>query len=258
VGSYSDTPLGRAKAWWLDHPFENVPVDEFFPPDGFRGEPSHCDKLAFRALLPLVNRITNGGIWTVIVACHIGGLAIFWLSWLIVSRHTLDPVCGALACRAVATCYAGQWGFHDFMYGDAAAVALLLAAAACRVPLMIVLTMLAACCTDERAAACGPLVLLFHTRTCQEPDTDSLFARGRLGWPVIAGLVACACVRFTATWATGAALGSTMIATTDILKHHVYHDYPENVFKVFEFLWIVPAYAILEGLGARRSRRRQA
>jgi hypothetical protein len=271
VDAFADTPFGQAKAWWLAHPFQNVPVETFFPLAtrhivSNAGEASHLDKLAFRGLLPLVHRIAPFGVWTLVVASHLGAVAILWLTFHLVSRHACDAACGALASWTVATCYAGQWGFHDFIYGDAVAVGLMLGVMATRSPIAIFMLAFAAHCTDERAAACGPLLILFHALTPSREDQPPPPAVGLAatrrpspatsrGGAIIAALAAYAAVRAVATQTMGATLGTTMLATADILRTHVYADYPEQVFKVFEFLWLAPFIVVVEWWGAGQSLR---
>jgi hypothetical protein len=73
--------------------------------------------MTYRAFLPLLNQIAPFGIWTLLLTCHIGAFAILWFTYRIVSNQVGDKVSAALACCAVAACYAGQYGFHDFYFG---------------------------------------------------------------------------------------------------------------------------------------------
>lgn len=257
VSDFIGTPYGAAKTWWLDNPFKSVPVEQFFPSSerhiGYNGGiASHLDKMTFRAFLPLLNQVAPFGIWTLVAACHIGVLAILWFSYQMVARQIGDPVCGALACWAVAACYAGQYGFHDFYLGDAAAVGMLVAAMVFRNSAAIFLLVLCAGFTDERAIASAPLVLLFHVLR-QEGFRGTpvalpilLLRFMKIGAPVICGVFAYAAIRLGISFSTGERSGSSMLASIDILRSHFYNDYPQLFFKVFEFLWILPALFLLE------------
>lgn len=129
VSESIQTPYAAAKTWWLENPFRSVPVEQFFPLSerhiGYNADiASHLDKMTYRAFLPALNQVLPFGIWTLVVACHIGTLAILWFSYWIVERQIGDKVSAALACWSVAACYAGQYGFHDCYLGDAMAVAM--------------------------------------------------------------------------------------------------------------------------------------
>lgn len=257
VSDFIKTPYGEAKKWWLEHPFKAVPVEHFFPLSerhiGYNeGIASHLDKMTYRGFLPLLNQIAPFGIWTLVAACHIGVLAILWFSYQVVARQIGDPVCGALACWAVAACYAGQYGFHDFYFGDAAAVGMLVAAMIFRNSAAIFLLILCAGFTDERAIASAPLVLLFHVLRQEDFRGEQLafpillLRFMKIGAPVIFGVFAYAAIRLGITFSTGERSGSSMLASIDILRAHFYNDYPQLFFKVHEFLWILPALFLLE------------
>jgi hypothetical protein len=167
VAEFIKTPYGQGKTWWLDNPFKSVPVELFFPLSerhiGYNaGIASHLDKMTYRGFLPLLNQLFPFGIWTLVVACHVGLIAILWFSYWIVERQLGDKVSAALVCWAVAACYAGQYGFHDCYLGDAAAVGMLVAAMFSRNSAATFLLVLCASFSDERAVTSAPLVLLFH------------------------------------------------------------------------------------------------
>jgi len=257
VSEFIQTPYGTAKTWWLEHPFKSVPVERFFPLSerhiGYNaGIASHLDKMTYRAFLPILNQVFPFGIWTLVVACHVGMLAILWFSYWIVERQLGDKVSAALACWAVAACYAGQYGFHDCYLGDAAAVGILVAAMFSRNWIITFLLIFFASFADERAVTSSPLVLLFHFLRDWEPEklhsnfTNLLFMIFKKGSSVISGVVTYAIVRVLITFFTGEKSGTSMLASIDILRAHLYNNYPQLVFKVFEFLWILPLIFLLE------------
>jgi hypothetical protein len=257
VSGFIKTPYGAAKTWWLDHPFKVVPVEQFFPVSerhiGYNaGIASHLDKMTYRAFLPLLNQVAPFGIWTLVAACHLGVLTILWFSYRIVASQVGDNVSGALACWAVSTSFAGQWGFHDYSFGDAAAVGMLLGAMFSRQAVWTCLLILMASFTDERACTAAPLVLLFHYLRDYDRETsgdsNASFVRDviRKGWPIMVGILAYLSIRLTATFLTDARSGSSMLASVDVLRGHLYSDYPNLVFKVFEFLWILPFFFLVE------------
>lgn len=257
VSEFIKTPYGQGKTWWLDNPFKSVPVEQFFPLSerhiGYNeGIASHLDKMTYRAFLPLLNQVFPFGIWTLVVVCHVGLLAILWFSYWIVERQLGDKVSAALACWAVAACYAGQYGFHDHYYGDAAAVGMLVAAMFSRNWAATFLLVLCASFSDERAVTSVPLVLLFHVLRHEEfrenhcTLTHLLVQCVKIGAPVISGVFGFAAIRLGITFSTGERSGSSMLASIDIWRSHFYNDYPQLFFKVFEFLWILPLMFLLE------------
>ena len=257
VSDFIKTPYGAAKTWWLEHPFKAVPVEQFFPVSerhiGFNaGIASHLDKMTYRAFLPVLNLVAPFGIWTLVVACHLGILTILWYSYRIVASQVGDNVSGALACWALSACYAGQYGFHDFYLGDAAAVGMLLGAMFSRKAVWTCLLILMASFTDERACTTAPLVLLFHYLRDYDQemsaDNNASLVRDviRKGSPIMVGILAYLSIRLTVTFLTDARSGSSMLASVDVLRGHLYSDYPNLVFKVFEFLWILPFIFLVE------------
>ena len=257
VSEFIKTPYGQGKTWWLDNPFKSVPVEQFFPLSerhiGYNaGIASHLDKMTYRAFLPLLNQVFPFGIWTLVVACHVGLLAILWFSYWIVERQLGDKVSAALACWAVAACYAGQYGFHDCYLGDAASVGMLVAAMFSRNWAATFLLVLSASFSDERAVTSAPLVLLFHflryADSTQQDRTMIGQVSGMLkkGAPVLGGVLFYAMVRLGMTFWTGQKSGTSMLSLVDIPRAHFYNDYPQLFFKVFEFLWILPLIFLLE------------
>jgi hypothetical protein len=257
VSEFIQTPFGTAKTWWLDNPFKSVPVEQFFPLSerhiGYNaGIASHLDKMTYRAFLPLLNQVFPFGIWTLVVVCHVGLLVILWFSYWIVERQLGDKVSAALACWAVAACYAGQYGFHDCYLGDAAAVGMLVAAMFSRNWAATFLLVLCAGFSDERAVTSAPLVLLFHFLrdgdSTQQERTMLGLVSGMLkkGAPILGSVLCYALIRIGLTFWTGQSSGTSMLASIDILRSHFYNDYPQLFFKVFEFLWILPLVFLLE------------
>ena len=207
VNEFIQSPYGQAKTWWLEHPLQSVPVEQFLPLNerhiGYNeGIASHLDKMTFRVFLPLLNQVFPFGIWTLVVACHIGGVLILWLTYFVAKQATGDAVCGGLASWALAATYAGQWGFHDYYLGDAVPVALLMCAMAARVPVLAFVFVLTAGFTDERAVVASPLVGLFWVLRSTQQDGVSpgtwvqfFFKFLRAAWPVWLALAAYAAFR---------------------------------------------------------------
>src|SRR5688572_25328996 len=122
---------GRAITWWLEHPFQPVPIAEFYPnasqAEGVTaGEISHLAKLGVRGTLPLLNQLLHGGLGTILLMSHVAAVWAFLLFYRIGREATGDAAYAALATWAFAATWAGQWGFQDFICGDVVAVALLL------------------------------------------------------------------------------------------------------------------------------------
>jgi len=258
VNEFIQSPYGQAKTWWLEHPLQSVPVEQFFPLNerhiGYNeGIASHLDKMTFRVFLPLLNQVFPFGIWTLVAACHICGVLIFCLTYSVVKQATGDGVCGGLASWALAATYAGQWGFHDYYFGDAVPVALLMCAMATRVPVLAFVFVIAAGLSDERAVFAGPLVGLFWGLRNIEQDGKSQgnwvefffkFLRG--AWSVWLALAAYAGFRVFCRLFTQISSGTSMLGLLDIIRGRIYSDYPVLFFKVFEFLWFLPLYIFIE------------
>jgi len=261
VSDFIKTPNGAAKTWWLEHPFKAVPVEQFFPVSerhiGFNaGCASHLDKLTFRAFLPLLNQIAPFGVWTLVIACHLGALVILWFTYKLISLQSRDRVSGALVSWAVAASFAGQWGFHDYLVGDSVAVSLLIAAMLSRNEFIIFLLILAASFTDERAIASVPLVVLYHTlreRGGAYLNSSKFLPTICKSYPFIAAVCAYILLRFALIKYFGLSTGSSGVGSIDILRQRLYSDFPGNFFRVFEFLWFMPALVLIEWSGTRKS-----
>ncbi len=250
VTDFIQSPYGEAKTWWLQHPFKPVPVEQFFPLNerhlGYNaGIASHLDKMTFRAFLPLLNQVAPFGLWTLVVASHIANLIILWLSYWIVAQTTRDKVSGALTSWAVASCYAGQYGFQDHFLGDVVAVSLLVMAMFSRRSFFVTPLIFLACLTDERAVFTTPLILIFHFlrdldfhQTEYNPPT-LLKGLRRKALPFIIGILSYVLIRQSISILTGVQTGTTMLFEPDILRSHLYEDFPLRFFKVFEFLWLI-------------------
>lgn len=263
VSEFIKSPSGEGKAWWLDHPFNAVPVEQFFPLSerhiGFNaGCASHLDKLTFRAFLPLVNQIAPFGVWTIVAACHVGALVILWLAYKLISLQSRDRVSGALVSWAVAASFTGQWGFHDYLVGDSVAVSLLLAAMFSRNTFIMFLLILAAAFTDERAVASAPVVLLYHVLRemgVAHLNLSKFFPAICKTYPIVAAVCTYIFIRFALMKYFGLSTGSSGVASIDILRHRLYSDFPGNYFRVFEFLWFIPALVLIEWSGTSKLER---
>jgi hypothetical protein len=265
LAQFHKTQYGQAIDWWLTHPFQRVPTEEIFGPGADRnawikGAISHCDKLTFRAFIPTLGILTNGGFFTLMAANHLASFVTFILVYIICLRSTKNTLVSALATWAYAASWAGSWGFNDFLYGDAVAMALLL------VPLVTTRFMLVAACvffaafTDERAICTAPLIILFRYWQLNPPfgETNArpnLHQLGQTSLPVIAGVLAYAVVRLCISQRLGLVAGTSMMASPQIPIHHFYINYPATLFKVFEFLWLALILMILNLAFSAKPRR---
>ncbi|TDU71412.1 hypothetical protein EI77_02536 [Prosthecobacter fusiformis] len=255
IQEFISTPYGQAKIWWLENPLQAVPVDHFFPLAerhlGYNaGCASHCDKLTFRIALPVLHKIAPFGIWTLVITSHIAAVAIFWMTYKLLFRSSADSVSASLATWALAGTYAGELGFKDFYYGDALAVALLLGAMMTRRRWLIMLLIVVAGFTDERAVIAAPLIALFHYWQSKNPTFGADQQHLKLSdlwiaWPTICGILIYLLMRVFLTKSFGVSSGSSMLATIDILRAHLYSNYPVRILKVFEFLWTAPVLFVL-------------
>jgi hypothetical protein len=253
LATFAATPYGQAITWWLEHPFQRVPTETLFP-ESVRsqalnvGAMSHCDKLAFRALLPLVNQVFGGGVRTLVVANHLAVLLTFFLIYRLCRRISSDPGLASFAVWAYAASWAGSWGFNDWVFGDAVAVALLLGAMAARQAGLAGALVLLAGFVDERAILAAPLVAVFRAWADQPPFAAApvdLRRSWAVGAPVVAGIAGYVAIRFLAAWQFNLATGTTMMANADILLYHFYVSYPIKLFGVFELLWAAPLLVLL-------------
>jgi hypothetical protein len=244
--AFPGTPYGHAVTWWLEHPFQPVPVDVFFPPQTrhdplIAGSVSHLDKLTFRAFVPLLNQVVGGGFWTLVGANHAAVLATFFLLYGICRRITGDPVQATALVWAYALTWAGTWGFNDMVCGDAVAIGLMLAAVAVRPAWVVGLLVIAAAFTDERVVFAAPLLALFRCwlmapRSVAGPTVPTT----RPVRPVLLGIAAYGVIRLTLAWVFKLSTGTSMLATPEILLYHLFVSFPGKFFGVFEFLWLLP------------------
>jgi len=258
--TFAGTPYGRALAWWLDHPFQPVPVAKFFSDaahaEGDRaGRISHLEKLTVRGVFPLLNQLLRGGIGTILLASSVAAAWAWLLFYRLVRDATHDPAYGALAVWAFAACWAGQSGFEDFIFGDAVAVALLLACARSG-PVATALLLLVAGFTDERALTAAPLVGLLRSCLTEAKDvgTPRAGARWHRTWlPVIVGvgLYAIGRLWLAVGWGVAGSLGG--VGSLEVLLYHFFVSFPTKVFRVWEFLWLFPlALLALKAADPRR------
>jgi len=253
--SFVRTPYGHALAWWLDHPFREVPTREFFSPASLAnpwiaGSASHCDKLTFRAFLPLLNQVTAGGYWTLVVANHVAAILIFLLVYRGCLRLTVDTVVSTAVTWAFAASWAGSCGFNDFVNGDAVAMALLLGAVVTRTSWVVAVCLLAAGFTDERALCVAPLIALCRHWEWRRPfeATEALMDFPRLRTavaPVLLGVSAYMVCRLAVAAEYHLTTGTSMIVNLQIPVHQFYTHFPGTLFKIFEFLWVYPALLLL-------------
>jgi len=92
------------------------------------GSASHCDKLTFRAFLPVLNQVTAGGYWDAGGDNHVAAIFDFPAHLSRCLRLAADTVVSTAVTWAFAASWAGSCGFNDFVNGDAVAMALLLGA----------------------------------------------------------------------------------------------------------------------------------
>ncbi|MBL9215664.1 MAG: hypothetical protein JNG83_09335 [Opitutaceae bacterium] len=244
---FPGTPYGQAITWWLDHPFQQVPVETFFPNAAaaqgiLAGSISHCDKLSVRPFLPLLNQLAGGGYWTLVGASHLSAILLFALIYFLCRRITGDTTFATLITWGFATTWAGAWGFNDRVCGDVVAIALLLSAVAARPPWLAALLVYLAGFTDERAIAAAPLAaLLRHWIAGLPGDTKAGPAKlTATVLPLLAAMGAYLASRVVLHFWGNVQGGTTMMVPTEVLLYHFYVSYPKNLFTVFEFLWLFP------------------
>jgi hypothetical protein len=264
---FSTTPTGRATEWWLDHPFRPLPIRTFFPEEALRdpmlaGAASHSDKLTFRAFLPLLNQVTRGGVWTLVVANHVATIASFWLIYLICFRAAQDPVLAAIVVWTYAATWSGTWGFNDLMFGDAVAITLLLAAMVTRPWWIVSILFLAAGFTDERAFAAAPAITLYCYWKIHPPfsvqSASRVAALKAACAPLLSAAAVYAACRLSISYLFNVHSGTSMMGTTEIALYHFYVSYPGKLFKVFEFLWAFPLLLIVRFVTSAAETRRAA
>jgi hypothetical protein len=239
---------GHAITWWLEHPFQPVPIAEFHPQairaDGLTaGETSHLAKLGVRGTLPLLNQVLRGGLGTLLLASHVAAVWAFLLFYRIGREATGDAASAALATWAFAAAWAGQWGFQDFICGDMVAVALLLACCRSGAVTTVILLVVAGF-TDERAIAAAPLVLLTRVWLAEIAAANAAPQRQRGGWfaamPVLVSVGIYAAGRVVLAAGGHGAGDWGMVGEREILLFHLFSSFPTKIFRVWEFLWLLP------------------
>lgn len=258
---FNSSPYGKALTWWLSHPLANVPIGEFFPKEtlhlGFNaGCASHCDKLAFRPVLPLINCVAPFGLCTLVGISHLAGCFVFLITYVLVKKTTGDPVAGALATWTLAGTFAGTWGFHDSSFGDALAVALVLSAMLARSGWFIMFLLIVAGFTDERAITAAPLVALFHLFKSEKSlSNKSDFWRDCwVMWPAIGAVCCYGIIRIILKHFLNLSEGADMLGQWIIIRSHFYNDFPVKIFGVFKFLWMAPMIFILASIKYNHSK----
>jgi hypothetical protein len=261
--SFVRTPYGHAIAWWLDHPFREVPTREFFPPASLdnlwiAGSVSHCDKLTFRAFLPLLNQVTAGGLWTLVVANHVAAILIFLLVYRVCLRLAVDTVISTAVTWAFAASWAGSCGFNDFVNGDAVAMALLLGAMVTRTSWVVAVCLFAAGFTDERALCVAPLIALCRYWEWRRPfeATGAVMDFQRLrtvAAPLLFGVSAYLVCRLAVSAEYHLTTGTSTMGRLRIPVFHFYINFPGTLFKVFEFLWVYPVLLLLALVAFRKT-----
>jgi hypothetical protein len=268
--AFPSTSYGHVVTWWLEHPFQQVPAQDFFSAAEklnplVAGSISHADKIAHRAFLPLLNQLTGWGYWTLVVANHLAAIVTFWLIYHLCRRITGDVPLATLSTWAYAATWAGTWGFNDRVCGDAVAIAWLLGAIAVRPGWLVALSMVAAGFCDERALTAAPLVALFRWWE-QNPPLGGAPGRsippaaglGSVVAAVSAGVFAYVVCRGLVSVIFHLRTSTTMMDPETVLLYHFFVSYPAAIFGVFEFLWIFPvlligSMAFAPGGGSRRA-----
>jgi hypothetical protein len=213
------------------------------------GSASHCDKLTFRAFLPLLNQVTAGGYWTLVVANHLAAILIFLLIYRGCLRLTVDTVISTAVTWAFAASWAGSCGFNDFVNGDAVAMALLLGAMVTRTSWVVTVFLFAAGFTDERALCVAPLIALCRywewRRPFEATGASMDFQRMRTATaPVLFGVTAYLVCRLAVAAAYHLTTGTSMIVIR-IPVYNFYMHFPRTLFEIFEFLWVYPTLLLL-------------
>lgn len=241
----------KAIEWWLEHPAAIPPVERFYPgidlasKDPEAGYASHFDKLTFRITLPLICQIFPFGLWTPIVASHLAAIGCFVLIYNLVLGYRRDAVAATLATWTFASSFVGQWGFKDSMCGDAIAYFLLLLALVDSGLWLTLLSMYCAAFVDERAILAIPLVLSHHwfarsshaSDACTDGPTRS--RRLRAIWGACAAAVLYFLTRYLLIHFRDLHMGTSMLATTEIISFNFLNSYPWPFFNVFRGLWLI-------------------
>lgn len=240
-------PYGNALEWWLANPFQKVPVEQFFAPEdlvdggNYFGCVSHCDKKTLRATIPILHLGFPFGLWTLLVASHLAGFCIFWMVYRLVELSSGSLVQATMACLGIATTFSGSWAFHDFICGDAVAIAFVLAGMLCRSGFLCGLFCFLGMLTDERAFFSSLFVATFRFFQVQKRESNGTEKINNLlssAFPVFCAMAVYLSMRFVFGFLIGATTGSTMLFDIDILRRRIYTDYPFEYFKVFEFFWL--------------------
>jgi hypothetical protein len=232
----------------IHNPLSPIPPDLKGFYDG--GHNSHNDKLELRLTLPILGWASGTGKWTVIVWNHLSALGVFFLLARLASKALDDNVGGGLFVLGLGPTFFGSWFFNDFSYGDGVAFFFLLLSIASRNLLVSSGSFLAAAFCDERCAAAAPLLFLYFLIGLRQDTEKTIRLKHCLAIIVATGMWLLLRSWVAATFHL--TMGTSQLATGDILRSNFGEKLPGAFLGVFKASWTLPLFGLLSLISLRK------
>jgi hypothetical protein len=233
----------------VQHPLSPIPPD-LKDIGRHGGVASHIDKLELRLTVPVLGWLSHTGSWTILVWNHLSALGVFYLLARLASKALDDKVGGALFVLGLGPTFFGSWFFNDIYFGDGVAFFFLLLSIASVNPLFSCSSFIAAAFCDERCVLALPLLCAYILVSCRH-ETDTTIRLKRCG-AIVAGAVLWLLLR---TWIADTfhlTMGTSMLASRDILRNNLTNNFPGVFLGVFKASWGLPCFALLSLLALRK------
>jgi hypothetical protein len=216
----------------------------------YGGAASHTDKLELRLTIPVLGWLSGTGAWTIVIWNRLSALGVFFLLAYLASKALDDDVGGALFVLGIGPTFFGSWFFNDFHFGDGIAFLFLLLSIASRNLLVSSCAFLAAAFCDERCVTAVPLLFLYFLVSLRQDTEKALRLKHCIAIVVGAGMWL-----FLRNWIAAAfhlTMGTSMLATRDILRHSLREGFPGWFLDVFKASWTLPLFGLLSLVSLRK------
>jgi hypothetical protein len=161
----------EALKWKFKNPLGAIPVSEFSKEavPGDSGIVEQLEKRSYRIAIPLLAKLSDGDITTMLVVQQVGSVVFLGL-FVVLSREIVhDPLSALFLGLMAATSFMGQWGFNDFTNFDGLSYLVLLLTLWTRSATAIAALTTFGGLADERVILAVPLVWLWQ---CMRPSTE--------------------------------------------------------------------------------------
>lgn len=211
---------------------------------------THVDKLELRLTVPILGWLSRTGAWTILVWNHLSALGVFYLLVRLASKALADDVGGSLFVLGIGPTFFGTWFFNDFHFGDGIAFLFLLLSIASRNLLLSSCCFLAAAFCDERCVVVAPLLFLYFLISSEQYTGKTLVLKRCIAIVVGAGVWL-----FLRIWIERAfhlTMGTSQLATREILKYNLTDNLPGAFLGIFKASWTLPLFASLSLVSQRK------